>query len=333
MLKVGIIGAGFIGKTHANAYKTLNNLEIIGVSEVNEKAGRQYADEYNCAYFQDAESLVKREDIDIVDICLPTFLHEKYVIMAAEHGKHVLCEKPFTLTLESADRILEAVDKAKVTLMVAQVVRFWPEYVMIKQYYDSGKLGGIKMVYANRLAQHPNWSDWFKDVRKSGGGLFDLHLHDVDYMRYLLGPVESVYATGKQSENGAWNHVVTCMNFKSGSRACVEGAYEMTENYPFTTTLRAVGLEGTIDYNFSAGFNLENIGDAKSKFVYYKNGSNPEMLQVEQKDPYANEIEYFVNCIAERKKPKIILPAESREVLEIMLAIQKSLETGEIQLV
>jgi predicted dehydrogenase len=333
MLKVGIIGAGFIGKKHANAYKTLNNLEIIGVSEVNEKAGRQYADEYNCAYFQDAESLVKREDIDIVDICLPTFLHEKYVIMAAEHGKHVLCEKPFTLTLESADRILEAVDKAKVTLMVAQVVRFWPEYVMIKQYYDSGKLGGIKMVYANRLAQHPNWSDWFKDVRKSGGGLFDLHLHDVDYMRYLLGPVESVYATGKQSENGAWNHVVTCMNFKSGSRACVEGAYEMTENYPFTTTLRAVGLEGTIDYNFSAGFNLENIGDAKSKFVYYKNGSNPEMLQVEQKDPYANEIEYFVNCIAERKKPKIILPAESREVLEIMLAIQKSLETGEIQLV
>ena len=333
MLKVGIIGAGFIGKMHANAYKTLNNLEIIGVSEVNEKAGRQYADEYNCAYFQDAEDLVKREDIDIVDICLPTFLHEKYVIMAAEHGKHVLCEKPFTLTLESADRILEAVDKAKVTLMVAQVVRFWPEYVMIKQYYDSGKLGGIKMVYANRLAQHPNWSDWFKDVRKSGGGLFDLHLHDVDYMRYLLGPVESVYATGKQSENGAWNHVVTCMNFKSGSRACVEGAYEMTENYPFTTTLRAVGLEGTIDYNFSAGFNLENIRDAKSNFVYYKNGSNPEMLQVEQKDPYANEIEYFVNCIAERKKPKIILPAESREVLEIMLAIQKSLETGEIQLV
>ena len=189
----------------------------------------------------------------------------------------------------------------------------------------------MKVLYANRLAQHPNWSGWFRDAEKSGGGLFDLHLHDIDYVRYLLGPVESVYASGKQSENGAWNHVVSILNFKNGSKAFVEGAYEMTDGYPFTMTLRAVGSEGTLEFNFSAGFNLENVGGAKSGLAYYRKGGEPQIVKVDQKDPYTVEIEYFVKCVAENRQPAVVTPTESREVLGIILAIKKSLETGEVQ--
>lgn len=333
MLKVGIIGTGFIGNSHASAYKKLDNVELVGISELREDIGRKFAQDFDCKYYSDAEELIKRADIDIIDVCLPTFLHEKYVTMAAAYGKHILCEKPFTLTLESADRMIDAADKAGVKFMIAQVVRFWPEYVKIKEIYDNKQLGDIKVVYANRLAQHPNWSEWFKDVSKSGGGLFDLHLHDIDYVRYLLGPVASVYAAGRQSENGAWNHVVSVLNFKNGSKACVEGSNEMTDAYPFTMTFRAVGTEGTVDFNFTAGFNLENIGGAKSGLVYYKKNGEPAVIEVEQKDAYANEIEYFVGCVSENKQPEIILPSESREVLGLIHAIKKSLETGEVQII
>jgi UDP-N-acetylglucosamine 3-dehydrogenase len=330
MVKVGIIGAGFMGKTHADGYKLLNNAKVEGIADVNAQAGNEFANEYNCKYYQDAEDLIKREDIDIIDICLPTFLHEKYAVMAASYGKHVLLEKPFTLTMEQADNILAAVKKAGVKFMVGQVIRFWPEYMKIKEFYEDGLLGDIKMVYACRLAQHPDWGEWFFDPEKSGGGLYDLHIHDIDFVRYLLGPVESVYATGKKSPNGAWNHVMSVLNFANGSKACVEGAYEMTENFPFTMGFRAVGTQGTADFTLSAGFNLEDRESAVNRLVLYRQGNTPEVINAEKKDAYANEVEYFVGCVERDEYPKIITPEDSRDVLGIVLAIKESLEEGRI---
>ena len=331
MLKVGIIGAGFIADSHANAYRLMDNIELTGISDVCEEAGRDFAVKFGCTYYPNAEKLLERSDIDIIDICLPTFLHEKYVIMSASYGKHILCEKPFTIALDSADRMLEAVNNAGVKFMIAQVVRFWPEYEKIKEICDCKGIGDVKVVYANRLSQHPNWSNWFKDVEKSGGGLFDLHLHDIDFMSYLLGPVESVYATGKQSENGAWNYVITILNFRNGCKACVEGGYEMTDGYPFTNSLRAFGSEGTIELNINAGYNIKNINEGKRELVHYKKGCKPNIINVEQKDAYANEIEYFVKCVYENKKPEVVMPEESRVVLGLIHVIKRSLETGEVQ--
>ncbi|MDD3840397.1 MAG: Gfo/Idh/MocA family oxidoreductase [Clostridia bacterium] len=330
MVKVGILGAGFMGRTHADAYKQLKDVEIYGVSNRSREKGEKFSQDYKCRYFQGAEQLIEDENVDVIDICLPTYLHEKYAVMAARQGKHILLEKPFALSIQAAQNIVDAVHQAGVKFMVAQVVRFWPEYVKIKQIYDDGLLGDIKVVYANRLAQHPNWSDWFRDVEKGGGGLFDLHLHDIDYVRYLLGPVESVYATGKKSDNQAWNHVVSILNFKNGSKACVEGAYEMTDNYPFTMAFRAVGQTGTVDFDFSAGFNLEDRESAINRMVLYQNQKDPEIVSIEQRDAYLNEIEYFIDCIKNDKPIEVVTPDESLEVLRIILALQESLETGRV---
>ncbi len=330
MIKVGIIGAGFMGRTHGDAYNKLDDVQLVGIASRGQEKARKYAEDYHCTNYPEAEELIKHPDVDIIDICLPTYLHEQYVIMAASHGKHILCEKPFSLTLESADRMLAAVRKAGVKFMIAQVLRFWPEYMKIKEFYDNGSLGKVRVLYANRLAQFPDWGTWFQDVEKSGGALFDLHLHDIDYVRYLMGPVKSVYATGKQDDNGAWNHVVSVLNFVNGAKAVAEGSNKMTPGYPFTMSLRAVGDQGTVDFNFSAGFNLEERDTAVNNLVLYRKEHSPEVVDVEQKDAYLNEIEYFVDCVKNDKNPKVVTPEQSKEVLEIVHTIKDSLENGEV---
>jgi len=330
MVKTGLIGTGFIGNAHAAAYDNMENAQLVAIADVNEAAGKPLAEKYGAAFYTDAEEMLKNADIDVVDICLPTFLHEQFVLLAAKYGKHIICEKPFTLSAESAERMIAAAEDAGVKFMVAQVIRFWPEYVEIKRLFDEGKIGKEKMIYASRLAQHPDWTSWHTDPKKSGGGLFDLHIHDIDYVCYLFGDVESVYAAGWQSDTGCWNHVMTTIKFKDGHYATVEGAFDMTENFPFTMKFRAVGSEGSVDYNFIAGFNLENVGGAIRNAVYYTKGKDPEVLEVEETDAYQTELEYFADCVENDKPIDLCPPSSSLDVVKVTLAIQKSLETGEL---
>ena len=330
MIHVGILGVGFMGRTHAEAYKQLADVSLSGIAGRGQERARTFAEEYHCTNYPQPEELIKNPKFDIIDVCLPTYLHEHYVVLAASHGKHVLCEKPFALTLEAADRMIEATRKAGVKFMAGQVLRFWPEYMKIKELYDQGILGKLNIVYANRLAQFPNWGDWFQDIEKSGGGLIDLHLHDIDYMRYLLGSVRSVYAVGKQEQNSAWNHVVSILNFTSGAKAVVEGSNQMTTDYPFTMSVRAVGEKGTVDFSFKAGFNLEERASAANTVMLYREGQAPEMLDILQKDGYLNEVEYFVNCVKNDVQPTVVTPEQSREVLQLVLALKESLESGQV---
>jgi predicted dehydrogenase len=331
MVNVAIIGTGFIGNAHAAACRNSKTLNLTAICDVNETAGKKAAEEYSCAYYKDAEEMLKEEEIGIVDICLPTFLHEKFVLLAAKYKKNVICEKPITLSTESMDKMISATSEAGVLFMVAQVIRFWPEYVKIKKLYDQGKFGDIKMVYASRLAQHPNWTEWHKDPKNSGGGLFDLHLHDIDFLRYIFGEVENVYAVGWQSDTGCWNHVTTSLKFKNGVRAVAEGAFDMTENYPFTMSFRIVGESRTADYKLIAGLNLEDVGSSIREAMLFETGKEPKKIPVDTSvDAYQAELEYFAGCV-ENGNPAAEVPvSESRDVVRIILAIQKSLETGEV---
>jgi len=167
MKKAAIIGGGYIGLVHANAYKNSAKVELAAVVDVNEEAGRKLAEEYDCVFYTDAQEMIDKEKPDFVDICVPTFLHEQFVVLAAKNKVNVLCEKPVALSVEAVDRMVAAAKEAGIVFMVAQVIRFWPEYVQIKKMYDRGDFGNIKMVYANRLAQFPAWMNWNQDPNKS----------------------------------------------------------------------------------------------------------------------------------------------------------------------
>lgn len=330
MLNVAVIGSGYIGQLHAKAINESDRVNLAAIAERNEEAGRKAAEEFGCKWYADTEEMLLKEDIDIVDICLPTFLHEDYVMLAARCKKHVLCEKPVALSVESFDRMTEAAGKAGVSMMVAQVVRFWHEYADIKRRYDAGEFGKIKMVYANRLSQHPNWTNWQRDPKLSGGGLYDLHTHDIDYVRYLFGPAESVYAVGDKNESGCWNHVVSSITFKNGVKAVVEGAYEMTDGFPFNMYFRITGENKTAEYNLKAGLNIRD-GDTTRQEIIFETGKESLVLSKDSyPDPYRDEIEYFASCVEKGIKPETVPLEQSREVLCLLAAINESLETGKV---
>jgi len=132
MVKVAIVGAGFMGRMHAQVYRNLNKAKLAAIADSDLEKAQLLADKYEATAYSSMEELLNKEDIDAVDICLPTFLHKEYVIKAARAGKDILCEKPIALTVEDAEEMIQAAKINKVKLMIAQVISFWLEYVKLK---------------------------------------------------------------------------------------------------------------------------------------------------------------------------------------------------------
>ncbi len=327
MIKVAIVGAGFMGDTHASAYSKMESASLVAICDQNVEKGVQLAEKFHCRHYADFDEMVKDCEMDLVDICLPTFLHERFAVRAANAGKHIICEKPVTLNVESLDRMIDAAEKNHVTMYVGQVVRFWPEYVEAKRLLDKGVLGEIKSYYAARLSEHPAWSEWYRKAENSGGGLLDLHLHDIDYACYLFGKPEKVYATGKKNEYGSWNHVSSMLTFSNGVSTTIEGILEMPEGYPFTMQLRIAGSKKAFEYIMKAGKNLEDVASAGRAAYVYGDGESKK-LPIQEDDAYTIELQHFVNCIDSGKPSEVLNMQQVREVLCTIRALHQSLEEG-----
>lgn len=330
MVKVAVIGAGFMGGMHANAYGNMSadKVKLVAVCDRNRQQGETLAEMHNCQYFEDFDEMMEKVDLDVIDICLPTFLHEEYVIKAARRKKNIFCEKPITLDTGKLEHMLDEIRENGAKIFVGQVLRFWPEYRKAKELMDSGELGEIRYIFAARLSEHPKWSDWYRKPENSGGGLLDLHLHDIDYLCWVFGKVNAVYATGKQSDFGSWNYVSTILEFASGISATVQGVMEMEKGYPFTMELKIVGSEKTFEYGMKAGNNLEDIGASKRNTYLYDDGRVKE-LSIDRSDAYGIELEHFIECVSAGKESDIIDTESVRRVLYTIEAIKKSLETGQ----
>lgn len=322
MQRIGLAGFGFIGKTHLEAYRNVPNAEVVAIcTRSKHKELEKFTGDVLSAY----EDLLIREDIDVIDICVPTFLHEEYVIKAARAKKNIICEKPLTMTVESCERILDVVREEGVRLFVGHVLRFWPEYQLLKEYTDTGELERIEMLHAHRLGQLPTWSDWFQSREKSGGALFDLHIHDIDFVYHLLGEVESVYAVGGQNQYGAWDHVMTMLTFENHARAFVEASHRMPRAFSFTMGYRAQSKEQVLDFQLMAGENIERMSD--KRFMFYDDGKTT-IPHLKETDAFINELTYFIDCLENDADNKLIPLEDVLYVIKLMGAIETSLETG-----
>lgn len=327
---VGIIGGGFISNIHAECYKKLG-VKIAAIADIDENIRKEFAKKYRCKEYESAQKMLKdiANEITVVDICAPTFLHEEMVVLASGYKKHIICEKPLSINLTSVDNIINKVEESGKYLMTGHVLHFWPEYVKIKEWFDKGIFGNIKLVSATRFSEHPK-SKWFYDPIKSGGGIFELHIHDVDFLCYMLGDVKEVYANGSKDENDSWDFVNSSITFKNGIPALAQCVFGITENYPFTANLKIIGDEATAEYSFSAGVNLGNESPKSNDLILYRKGKNPLVEILENRDPYEMEIEYFINCIKENKKPQIVNLQSVRKSTETITCLIKSLETGNV---
>jgi predicted dehydrogenase len=329
MNNVGIIGAGLVSWSHAESIRNIDNACLKAVADILEEPGRALAKEFECDYYQDAEEMLKRADIQIVIIAIPTFLHEKYVTLCAQYGKHVLCEKPIEMTVEATKRMLDNVEKSGIIFMIGQVVRFWGGYTEIKKLYESGELGKVYMAYASRCSEIPKWgSKWMLDPEKGGGAIQELHVHDIDFLRYVFGEIDYVYCLANKDDTGCWNHAMSSIAFKSGEKAVAEAAYTMSSGYPFTMFFKAAGTKGTVEFYYKAGYNIGERDASSSELRIFRNNMEPVIMKIEQHDPYEDQFRYFLTCVEEGKQPERIPHHENLDVIQALVALRESADTG-----
>ena len=300
MIKVGLIGCGFMGNMHANCYKNIEGVKLVAVADLRREKAEEIAD--GATIYSDGIDLINNADVDVIDICLPTYLHAKYALMAMDKVKYLFVEKPVTLTNAEAQALIEKSKQTGCNVQVGQVIRFWDEYVELKKIIESGKYGKVINANFRRISPKPGWGweNWLSDVTRSGGAAQDLHIHDTDYVLSVFGEPES-FTSIKNAVGEENSYINTIMKYKDFVVG-VEGTWELPGTHPFEATFRVVFENATV----------ENAG---GKFICYTNeGANEIKIEkielsggykggnISDLGGYYNELVYFTNAVKNGSK-------------------------------
>lgn len=331
-LKVGLVGTGFMGRVHANCWLALPGAELVAIADPTPESREKCPG--SPEPFEDWRTMLANADVDIVDVCTPTPWHAEAAIVGLEAGKHVLCEKPMALSLEACDEMVRAADAAPGALMIAHVIRFWPEYARLKQMADSGDFGRLRSFTGLRRMAVPmyNWDMWTHDEERAGGIPFEGHIHDVDYVRYLCGEPKAVFATGMRDETG-YNQVWANFIFEDERRAFVEGSWGYQPSYPFQHGFVADFEDAVLDFNLAREQPLllfRPTGDPEPVTMGEAVGSADEGGNISDLGGYYREIEYFAGCIRKGEAPTITTARDARESVRLLLAEIRSIETRQV---
>ncbi len=313
MLKVGLIGVGSISGAHIPGWEALEGAELVALCDVRPERMEGFEGK-RC--YTDFDDMLANEELDILDICLPTYLHADYSIKAMEHGINVICEKPISLHKEDIDRVYGAAEKNNVKFMIAQVLRFWDEYEYVKDVYESGKYGKLLSGSMSRIGVYPAWSwdGWIMDEKRSGLVPYDLHIHDLDYLVYAFGkPAKSTQFRSRRPEQ---DYIKAVYEFEEGFFVSAEASWYASP-YPFTMGFR-FQFEKAVIAMENDGFKVyEKDGNI---FAPYANaeGNDTGDIGLPQSNAYANEIAYFVECVKNDKKADKVKPEELGTVIDLL---------------
>ncbi len=207
MLKVALVGFGGIAASHRRGYpkfEAMGKIKFVCACDINPEAftKRQSINistddggvEEDIRRYTDLDEMIAKEEIDFFDVCVPTFLHKEITTKLLRLGYPVLCEKPMSLTYDDCCEMIAASKESGKPLMIGQCLRFYPEFDYIKEVIDSGRYGKVIGAFFHRLSPPPvwGWENWFMDPARSGGCITDLHVHDIDIIRYLFGEPDAV---------------------------------------------------------------------------------------------------------------------------------------------
>ena len=337
MIKIGLVGYGFMGRMHAECYAASGKAQIVAVADVEADRREEASAKLGCPAFHSIQAMLTGADLDAVDVCTPTYLHEEHVIAAANAGKHIFCEKPLSLATDSCDLMISAAKSARVILMVGHVVRFWPDCVVLKSVLDSGRLGNPVWASARRLGPPATWAwqGWLQDPARSGGAILDLHIHDLDYLAWILGRPTQVMSAGVKTKTGAYDTALTtCIGHADGIASQAEGSLAMPDGFPFTSRIMVVCENGSAIFDIGASHTLV-VRPAGAAEEYPEvpapvAGTASAGGNVSSLGGYYNEIVYFLDCIAENKQPETITPDDAAFAVRLCLAARESAETGRV---
>ena len=312
MLKVALVGVGGISGAHIPAWEKMEDAELTALCDIRPERMEKYPEKH-C--YTDFDEMLEKEKPDILDICLPTYLHADFAVKAMNKGIHVLCEKPVSLKPEDVERVYETAKKNHVNFMIAHVLRFWAEYEYIKELIDNGRYGKLISGQMTRIGTIPAWSwdGWMQDEKRSGFVPFDLHIHDLDFLVYALGiPTGVRSARTKRPEQDSFSVLYDFDGvFVSCDSAWYAGHLPFQSAYRFQFEQAVVVYQGGILKVYDVDGNVLNLSETDP--------DQPDMPGIPKSDAYANEINYFADCVRKGVFPDKVKPEELSAVLDILL--------------
>ncbi len=337
--KIALLGAGFIADIHLESYhRFVPDADVVAVFTRDLKKAKAFARKHRIAQaFDNMEKAIIDSGCDVVDICLPNFLHHRAVLAAARAGRHVIIEKPLALNLAEADEMIAVCRKAGTKLMYAEELCFAPKYERVRKLVNDGAVGKIFQMRQCEKHDGPH-SDWFYDINQSGGGaIMDMGCHGIAWFRWMLGgapKVKSVYAHlqngllhGKRTR--AEENSVVIVEFESGAIGVVENSW--AKHGGMDDRVEVYGTGGVVYADLFLGNSALTYSEAGYGYAMEKAGSTQgwtfTMFEEAFNQGYPQELKHFIECIRDDKAP-IVTGEDGRAVLEIMLAAYESARTG-----
>lgn len=311
MLKIGLVGVGGISGAHIPAWEAMEDVELVAICDIRKERMTPYP---NKRHYLDFDEMLEKEELDILDICLPTYLHVDFAVKAMKKGIHVICEKPISLKPEDIERAYSTAKEMNVNFMIAQVVRFWPEYELLKELYDSKKYGKLLSGYMSRLGNRPKWSwdNWMADKDRSGLVPFDLHIHDLDFIVYAFGKPQNVQC--HRSELPNQDYISAVYEFPEFFITTESSWYAAP--YPFGSGFRFQFEEALVVYEKGSCVIYENNGNVLDLSAQAEGDTGS--INLPKSNAYAAEIRYFTDCVTAGTFPEKVKPDELSTVLDVL---------------
>jgi len=311
-LGVAVIGTGQWGKNHARVYKELSSTQLVAVCDVNVERAKAMAAQYGVKAYSDSTQMLKDKQIEAVNVCTWSTILAKEAKKALNAGKHVLVEKPMATTPQQAQKLVQTAQENGLHLTVGFLMRFIPGLQLIRQSVEEKKIGDLVCVTAKRVSQ---WPERIGDV----GVVKDTAIHDIDVMRFISkqDPV-SVYAKmGSMRIKKFEDYAQIMLTYRNGESAFIESNW-LT---PYKTRmLTATGSEGIMRLDYI------------TQDLWIEQKTETLQPRLPFQEPLKAELQHFVDCIVEKKKP-IVTGEDGVKALEIATAaIQSSTKNRAIQL-
>ncbi len=324
MIRVGVLGAGTMGRAHVHAYATIPEVDVVAVVASDHHRATLLAATAEAHSYDDVAEMLSSEKLDIVDCCLPTSLHRKMAELAFAHGCHEICESPLALTVDDGRAMIAAARAAGKELLVGQVVRFFPEYRRLAGAVRAGEIGMPVSLTMLRQGFYPSGTgNWYRDPSLSGGIFVDLMVHDFDWALQTLGPAQRVYARLVERKlPRAFAQGTATVRHRSGVLSQVTGTWGHPG--PLLTMVEVSGADGLLRYHSgeTQAFRVSVAAPAGSP----PDVPTPDIEATE--NPYRTELAHFIDVIAGREGP-ILQAEESLAALALALAARASASTGE----
>ncbi|MEN6577099.1 MAG: Gfo/Idh/MocA family oxidoreductase [Phycisphaerales bacterium] len=332
MLRIGIAGFGFMGRMHFRQWKAIPGAQVVAICDANPniqedtkraigniKGAEGEIDFAGIEVYQDFGRMLAKGKLDAISLTLPTYLHAECSKKALSRGVHVLCEKPMALTTAECNRMILAAAKSGKVLQIGHCVRFWPEYAKAKEIVDSGQYGKVVAGMFQRLGSAPGWSvdNWFIDEARSGGVALDLHIHDTDYVQYLLGMPKAVCSHGAKKPGGQLIHIVTEYEYGDDKVIVSEGGWGMSPTFGFEMSFNIILEKATLVYDCTRSPAFRVCPGEGQAFT----------PQVAAGDGYSQEIEHFVKTVRGEPVPQVLTLEQSRDSVRLVEAERKSVDT------